>query len=52
MKEDFFYIKENNQEQMLAQIVSLCTGRLEKYGNYDFFKIFKYYHQQKRNVRN
>lgn len=38
MKEDFFYIKENNQEQMLAQIVSLCTGRLEKYGNYDFFQ--------------
>ena len=32
------YIKENNQEQMLAQIVSLCTGRLEKYGNYDFFQ--------------
>ena len=23
---------------MLAQVVSLCTGRLEKYGNYDFFQ--------------
>ena len=23
---------------MLSQIVSLCTGRLEKYGNYDFFQ--------------
>ncbi len=25
---------------MLAQIVSLCTGRLEKYGNYDFFSKY------------
>lgn len=23
---------------MLAQVVSLCTGRLEKFGNYDFFQ--------------
>ena len=38
MNEDFFFIKENSQEKMVAQIVSLCTGRLEKYGNYDFFK--------------
>lgn len=37
-KEDFFFIKENSQERMLAQVVSLCTGRLEKYGNYDFFQ--------------
>ncbi len=37
-KEDFFFIKENLQERMLAQVVSLCTGRLEKYGNYDFFQ--------------
>lgn len=37
-EEDFFFIKENSQEKMLAQIVSLCTGRLEKYGNYDFFQ--------------
>ncbi len=38
MNEDFFFIKENSQEKMLAQVVSLCTGRLEKYGNYDFFQ--------------
>ena len=38
MKEDFFFIKETSQEKMLSQIVSLCTGRLEKYGNYDFFQ--------------
>lgn len=36
--EDFFFIKENLQEQMLKQVISLCTGRLEKYGNYDFFQ--------------
>lgn len=38
IEEDFFFIKENSQEQMLAQVVSLCTGRLKKYGNYDFFQ--------------
>lgn len=38
MEEDFFFIEENSQEKILAQIVSLCTGRLEKYGNYDFFQ--------------
>ncbi len=37
-EEDFFFIKEGSQEKMLAQIVSLCTGRLETYGNYDFFQ--------------
>jgi len=36
--QDFFFIKESNQEKMISQIVSLCTGRLEKYGNYDFFE--------------
>ena len=36
--EDFFFIKESSQEQMLKQVISLCTGRLEKYGNYDFFQ--------------
>ena len=38
MEDDFFFVKEKSQEQMLAQVVSLCTGRLEKYGNYDFFQ--------------
>lgn len=37
-EEDFFFIKEVSQEKMLAQVVSLCTGRLERYGNYDFFQ--------------
>ena len=38
VEEDFFFIKENTQEKMLAQVISLCTGRLEKYGDYDFFQ--------------
>ncbi len=36
-EEDFFYINEFDQEKMLSQVLSLCGGRLEKYGNYDFF---------------
>ncbi len=38
IKEDFFFIKGNNEEKMLEEVVSLCTGRLKKYGNYDFFQ--------------
>lgn len=38
MKEDFFYIKEINQEKMLYNVVSLCKERLKNYGDYDFFK--------------
>ena len=37
-KQDFFFIKETSQEKMLQQVISLCTGRLKNYGNYDFFK--------------
>ena len=36
--EDFFYIRENSQEKMLEQVLSLCTGRLKNYGDYDFFQ--------------
>ena len=36
--QDFFFIQENNKDNITKQIVSLCTGRLEKYGNYDFIK--------------
>ena len=38
MKEDFFVIKGNNPEKMLAEVISLCTGRLQNYGDYDFFQ--------------
>lgn len=37
-KQDFFFIKQNSTEKMLQEVISLSTGRLEKYGNYDFFK--------------
>ena len=37
-KEDFFFIKENNQEKILEQVLSLCNGRLRKFGDYDFFE--------------
>lgn len=37
-KEDFFFIKQNVQEKVLQEVISLSTGRLEKFGNYDFFK--------------
>lgn len=36
-KQDFFYIQRINQEDMLKEVVSLCTGRLKRYGDYDFF---------------
>ena len=38
MKEDFFFIKGMNQEKMLTEVISLCTGRLQNYGDYDFFQ--------------
>lgn len=37
-KQDFFFIKQNNQEKILNEIISLCTGRLEKFGNYNFIE--------------
>ena len=36
--DDFFYINETTQDKILQDVISLCTGRLKKYGNYDFFK--------------
>lgn len=36
--EDFFFINEISQEKMLKDIVSLCSGRLEKFGDYNFFE--------------
>ena len=37
-KQDFFFIKQNSTEKMLQEVISLSTGILEKYVNYDFFK--------------
>ena len=36
--QDFFYIKHKTQEEILKEVISLCTGRLEKFGNYNFFQ--------------
>ncbi len=38
MENDFFFINEINQEKMTSDIISLCSGRLKKYGDYDFFE--------------
>ena len=38
MLDDFFFIKGMSQENMLAEVISLCTGRLQNYGDYDFFQ--------------
>ena len=38
LNDDFFFISENNQEKILEQVISLCSGRLKKMGDYDFFK--------------
>ena len=35
---DFFYINEQSQEKILNNVITLCNGRLKKYGDYDFFK--------------
>ena len=34
---DFFYIKQYDQQRILQEIISLCQGRLQNYGDYDFF---------------
>ena len=36
--EDFFYMNESSQEKIVEQVLSLCTGRLKNYGDYDFFQ--------------
>ena len=38
INQDFFYIKHKTQEEIVQELISLCTGRLKKYGDYDFFK--------------
>lgn len=36
--QDFFYINETSMSKMVEDVISLCSGRLKKYGNYEFFK--------------
>ena len=37
-KQDFFFIRKASQEEMLEEVLSLCNGRLKKFGDYDFFQ--------------
>ena len=37
-KKDFFFNNEPNQEKILQEVISLCSGRLQNFGNYDFFQ--------------
>ncbi len=50
MKEDFFFIKGVEQEKMLKEIISLCTGRLKKYGDYDFFQSIQVLSPTKKGI--
>ena len=36
--QDFYFLNEPTQNKMLEDVISLCTGRLKKFGNYDFFR--------------
>lgn len=36
--QDFFFIREANQEKILKEVLSLCNGRLKNFGEYDFFE--------------
>lgn len=38
LKEDFFYINTSNTNEMLSNVLSLSTGRLKTFGDYEFFK--------------
>ena len=38
MNQDFFFIKKPEQEAALKEIISLCSGRLKDFGDYDFFQ--------------
>ena len=35
--DDFFYIREYDLNKILQETISLCQGRLQNYGDYDFF---------------
>ncbi|MBR6033263.1 MAG: AAA family ATPase [Clostridia bacterium] len=37
-EEDFFYVNEPSQEKILNQVISLVSGRLASYGDYEFYR--------------
>ncbi len=50
LKDDFFYINEAKQDNILYQILSLSKDRLKNYGDYDFFKNIQVITPTKRGV--
>jgi exodeoxyribonuclease V alpha subunit len=36
--QDFFYINKYNADDITKEVISLCTGRLQNYGDYDFMQ--------------
>ena len=49
-KQDFFFIKENNEQRILKEVLSLCNGRLKKFGDYDFFESIQVLTQTKKGI--
>lgn len=50
IREDFFYIKQLEQEGIVKEVISLCKGRLQNYGDYDFFKNIQVISPTKKGV--
>ena len=50
LNQDFFFIKQPNQEKILKEVISLCTGRLKNYGDYDFFQNIQVLTQKKKGL--
>lgn len=48
--DDFFFISEKNQDKVLENVISLSNGRLQKYGNYDFFNNIQVISPTKKGV--
>lgn len=49
-KQDFFFIKQANQEKILSEVLSLCTGRLQNFGNYNFIDDIQILTPKKKGV--
>lgn len=50
VRDDFFYIRKLDQEEIVREVISLCKGRLQKYGDYDFFKNIQVISPTKKGV--
>lgn len=50
VRDDFFYIKKLDQEEIIKEVISLCKGRLQNYGDYDFFKNIQVISPTKKGV--